>query len=180
VANLSVLQGMILDMVAEGKSPRQIEAVTGVPAAQVHRIANELLDKELNLDTDSKRKLQVYRLEKIIEALWDRVQKHVDRDDVRNLVEVMDRVNDLLALHKERDAEELLRVTQYQSALYIASLKTLIADFRVLTDSGSAASMTDDQWDSWVAQRLELAQATLDANAGELDNTTPRQNQIEA
>lgn len=176
MANLSVLQGMILDMVAEGKSPRQIESVTGVPAAQVHRIANELLDKELNLDTDSKRKLQVYRLEKIIEALWERVQKHVDRDDVRNLIEVMDRVNDLLALHKERDAQELMRITQYQSALYVASLKTLIADFRALTDSGAASKMTDDQWDSWVAQRLELARGTLEANAGEIDNTKAIEN----
>lgn len=171
MGNLSVLQGMVLDLVAEGKSPRQIEAVTGVPAAEVHRMANELLDNELNLDTESKRKLQVYRLEKIIEALWQRVQKHVDRDDVRNLIEVMDRVNDLLALHKERDAEAQLRITQYQSALYIASLRTLVQDFKVLVDTGAAASMTDDQWDGWVAQRLEIAKGTLEANAGQVDNT---------
>jgi len=172
---LSVLQGMILDMVAEGKTPRQIESVLGVPAAEVHRMANELLDSELNLDTESKRKLQVYRLEKIIEALWERVQKHVDRDDVRNLIEVMDRVNDLLALHKERDAQELLRVTQYQSALYIASLKSLVQDFKVLIDSGAASGMTDDQWDDWMAKRLEIARQTLEANAGEVDNTSRRE-----
>lgn len=171
MANLSVLQGAVLDMVAEGKSPRQIEAKLGVPAAEVHRMANELLDNELNLDTESKRKLQVYRLEKIIEALWERVQKHVDRDDVRNLIEVMDRVNDLLALHKERDAQELLRVTQYQSALYLASLRTLLGDFRVLVDTGAAATMTDDQWDSWAAQRLVIAKVTLESNAGQVDNT---------
>src|SRR5690606_18947387 len=132
MSNLSMLQSMILDYVAEGKSPRQIEALLGVPAAEVHRISNELLDKELNLDTESKRRLQVYRLEKVIEALYERVMKHADRDDVRNLIEVMDRINDLLALHKERDAEELLRVTQYQSALYIGSLKTLVNAFKAI------------------------------------------------
>lgn len=171
MANLSVLQGMILDMVAEGKSPRQIESVTGVPAADVHRIANELLERELNLDTESKRKLQVYRLEKIIEALWERVQKHVDRDDVRNLVEVMDRVNDLLALHKERDAQELLRITEHQKALYIGSLKTLVNAFKAIAPN----AMTEEEWDEWAARQLLIAQQTLEVNAGEIDNIAQRQ-----
>lgn len=175
MANLSVLQGIILDMVAEGKSPRQIEAVTGVPAVEVHRIANELLDKELNLDTDSKRKLQVYRLEKIIEALWERVQKHVDRDDVRNLIEVMDRVNDLLALHKERDLSEQLRITEHQKALYIGSLRTLVNAFKAIAPN----AMTEDQWDEWVAKQLEIAKATMTTNAGEIDNTASAPKQVE-
>jgi hypothetical protein len=165
MANLSILQGMVLDMVAEGKSPRQIEQVTGVPAAQVHRIANELLDKELNLDTDSKRKIQVYRLEKIIESLYDRVMKHADRDDVKNLIEVMDRVNDLLALHKERDAAELLRVTEHQKALYIGSLRTLVNAFKMIAPQ----AMTDDEWDEWTVKQLLIAQQSLEVHAGELE-----------
>ena len=162
-----MLQAIILDAVAEGQSPRQIEKLTGVPAAQVHRIANELLDSELNLDTDSKRKLQVYRLEKIIEALWTRVQKHADRDDVKNLIEVMDRVNDLLALHKERDAAELLRVTDYQSALYISSLKTLINAFKAIAPN----AMSEDEWDEWTAKQLEISMITMERNSGQLEIT---------
>lgn len=168
MSNLSLLQSMILDFVAEGKTPRQIESLLGVPAAEVHRISNELLNTELNLDTESKRRLQVYRLEKVIEALYERVMKHADRDDVRNLIEVMDRINDLLALHKERDAEELLRVSQYQSALYIASLKTLINAFKAL----APGVMSDDEWDEWTATQLEIASGTLQANAGQLEVTS--------
>jgi len=167
MATLSVLQGMVLDMTAEGKSPRQIEAITGVPAANVHRMVGELLDKELDLDTDSKRKLQVYRLEKIIESLYQRVMKNADRDDVKNLVEVMDRINSLLALEKERDASELLRVSQYQSSLYIASLKTLVNAFKAIAPQ----AMTDDEWDEWTATQLEIAVATLDRNAGQMELT---------
>lgn len=164
---LSVLQGMVLDMVAEGKSPRQIESVTGVPAAEVHRMTDELLSRELNLDTESKRKLQVYRLEKIIESLYERVMKHADRDDVKNLIEVMDRIDNLLALHKERDAEELLRVTQYQSALYIGSLRTIVNAFKAM----APGLMTDEEWDTWSYQQLEIARQLLTVNAGEVDNT---------
>ena len=154
---------MVLDMTAEGKTPRQVEQVTGVPAAQVHRMVNELLDSELNVDVDSKRKLQVYRLEKIIESLYSRVMKNADRDDVRNLVEVMDRINSLLALEKERDAEELLRVTQYQKTLYIGSLRTLVNAFKAIAPN----AMSPDDWDSWVADRLTVARQTLEANAGQ-------------
>lgn len=167
MANLSMLQAMILDAVAEGKSPRQIEALTGVPAAQVHRMANELLNSELNLDTDSKRKLQVYRLEKIIEALWTRVQRHADRDDVKNLIEVMDRVNDLLALHKERDLAEVLRVTDYQSVLYISSLKTLINAFKAIAPN----AMSEEEWDEWTAKQLEISMVTMERNSGQLEIT---------
>jgi len=165
MTSLSVLQGMVLDLTAEGKSPRQIEAITGVPAAQVHRMVDQLLEKELNLDTDSKRKLQVYRLEKIIEALYQRVMKHADRDDVKNLVEVMDRINSLLALEKERDSAELLRVTDYQAALYIGSLKQLIAAFQLIAPN----QMTTDEWAEWTATQLEIAQSTLERNAGQLE-----------
>lgn len=167
MASLSVLQGMVLDLTAEGKSPRQIEAITGVPAASVHRMVGELLDKELDLDTDSKRKLQVYRLEKIIEALYLRVMKNADRDDVKNLVEVMDRINSLLALEKERDASELLRVSQYQSSLYIASLKTLVNAFKMIAPQ----AMNDDEWDEWTATQLEIAVSTLERNAGQMELT---------
>lgn len=163
--SLSVLQGMILDSVAEGKTPRQIEKLTGVPAAQVHRMANELLDKELDLDTDSKRKLQVYRLEKIIESLYQRVMAHADRDDVKNLIEVMDRVNDLLALHKERDAAEMLRVTEHQKSLYISSLRTLINAFKAIAPN----TMTEEEWDEWAAKQLIISKESLELHVGELE-----------
>ena len=164
---LSVLQGLVLDMTAEGKSPRQIEQVTGVPAVNVHRMVNELLDKELNLDTDSKRKLQVYRLEKIIESLYQRVMRNAQRDDVKNLIEVMDRINSLLALEKERDADELMRVSQYQLSLYKASLLTLINAFKAIAPN----TMTNDEWDEWTASQLEIAAGTLERNAGQMELT---------
>lgn len=157
---MSVLHAKLLDLVAEGKTPRDVEQITGIPAAEVHRIADQLLRTQLNLDTEAKRALQVYRLEKIIESLWSRVQQHADRDDVRNLIEVMDRINDLLALHKEREAEELQRVTQHQSALYISSLRRLLRDIAMM-DVPTFTAMTGDDWDEWAAKILEQAKEDL-------------------
>lgn len=159
---LSILQSVILDGLAEGKSPRQLEAITGVPAAQVYKVGLELLESEVLMDTDSKRKLQLYRLEKIIEALWTRVQQHADRDDVKNLIEVMDRVSALLALNKEVEANEIVRATQYQSALYINSLRTLMDSFKAMLPG----KMTDEQWDEWAGIQLEAAKKQIAGNVG--------------
>ena len=162
MAALSMLQSVILDGLAAGQTPRQLELVTGVPAAQVYKVGLELLESEVLMDTDSKRKLQLYRLEKIIEALWTRVQQHADRDDVKNLIEVMDRVSALLALNKEVEANEIVRATQYQSALYINSLRTLLESFKQMLPG----KMTDEQWEAWAATQLESAKKQIESNVG--------------
>lgn len=162
MAGLSVLQGMVLDALAEGKTPRQIEQLTGVPAAQVYKMGLELLDNEVLLDTESKRKLQLYRFEKIIEALWQKVQNYQDRDDVKNLIEVMDRVNTLLALNKQAEADEILKVTQYQSVLYINALRALVEAFKAL----APGIKTEDEWDAWAMVELTNAKKQLESSKG--------------
>lgn len=160
---LSLLQGMVLDGLAEGKTPRQLEALTGVPAAQVYKLGLELLETEVLLDTESKRKLQLYRLEKIIEALWQRVQANADRDDVKNLIEVMDRVSALLALNKQAETDEVLRISQHQAFIYISSLRVLVNEFKALAPN----IMSEDQWDSWVADKLVIAQKQIESDRGQ-------------
>jgi hypothetical protein len=160
---LSLLQGMVLDGLAEGKTPRQLEALTGVPAAQVYKLGLELLETEVLLDTESKRKLQLYRLEKIIEALWQRVQANADRDDVKNLIEVMDRVSALLALNKQAETDEVLRISQHQAFIYISSLRVLVNEFKAL----APGIMSEDQWDTWVADKLVIAQKQIESDRGQ-------------
>lgn len=162
-SGLSLLQGMVLDGLAEGKTPRQLEALTGVPAAQVYKLGLELLETEVLLDTESKRKLQLYRLEKIIEALWQRVQANADRDDVKNLIEVMDRVSALLALNKQAETDEVLRISQHQAFIYISSLRVLVNEFKAL----APGIMSEDQWDSWVADKLVIAQKQIESDRGQ-------------
>lgn len=101
---LSLMESAALDLLAEGKTPRQISEVMGISAGEAAKLAYDLLDREIITDVEQRRKLQVYRLEKIIEALWQRVMKNADKDDVKNLVDVLDKLNVLLALNKENDA----------------------------------------------------------------------------
>lgn len=154
---LTLIQGQVLDMVAEGKSPRQIAAVTGLSATEAAKMAYDLLDKEIVTDTNQRRKLQVYRLEKIVEALWTRVMNNANKDDVKNLIDVLDKLNILLALNKEQDTELMAKMEQHQLAAYMTALKGILVAFMALNPE----IMTPEQWASWMGERLEEAEATM-------------------
>jgi len=157
VGGLTMLQGMVLDMTAEGKSPRQIAEALGIEPAEAAKMAYDLLDREIVTDTEQRRKLQVYRLEKIVEALWARTMNNADKDDVRNLVEVLDKLNTLLALNKEVDAQQFTIMHQHQFAVYITALQGLIAAFKAIAPN----LMTEEEWAAWTADQLEASKNIL-------------------
>jgi hypothetical protein len=154
---LSLMDGVVLDMVAEGKSPRAISEVLGITPAEAAKMAYDLLDREIVTDTEQRRKLQVYRLEKIVEALWQRTMRNAEKDDVRNLVDVLDKLNVLLALNKEQDANLFTKMHQHQFATYMAALMGLIAAFKSLNPT----LMTEDEWASWAGDQMEIAQKQM-------------------
>lgn len=155
--SLTLMEGVVLDMVAEGKSPRQISETLGIKPHEAAKMAYDLLDREIVTDTEQRRKLQVYRLEKIVEALWQRVMKNADKDDVRNLIEVLDKLSILLALNKEQDAEMQRRMHQHQLAAYLMALQGLIKAFKILAPT----LMTEEQWADWTAQQLEESREVM-------------------
>jgi DNA-binding MarR family transcriptional regulator len=154
---LTMLEGMVLDMTAEGKTPRQIGEALGVTPSEAAKMAYDLLDREIVTDTEQRRKLQVYRLEKIVEALWQRTMQNAHRDDVKNLVDVLDKLNTLLALNKEVDAEVYTRMHQHQFQAYLNALMALIVSFKMLAPD----LMTEDQWAAWAAGQLEESKNLL-------------------
>lgn len=154
---LTLMQGVVLDMVAEGKSPRAIAEVLGIEPREAAKMAYDLLDSEIVTDTEQRRKLQVYRLEKIVEALWTRTMNNANKDDVKNLLEVLGQLNELLALNKEQDAEIYTRMHAHQFQSYMMALVGLVKAFRVLVPQ----LMTPEEWDSWTADQMEEAKKTM-------------------
>lgn len=155
---LSVVQGMVLDMTAAGKSPREIAGVLGIKPAEAAKMAYDLLDSEIITDAESRRKLQVYRLEKLVEALWQRTMDSANALDVKNLREILADLNVLLGLNKEHDAEMMTRMHAHQLQSYITAIKSLIVAFKMVAPN----LMTEEQWSEWAATQLEEAQNTME------------------
>ena len=154
---LSMLEGQVLDLVAAGKSPRQIAEEVGIKPHEASKLAYDLLDKEIVTDIEQQRKLQVYRLQKLIEALWSRTIESGNVDDVRNVREIMADMNTLLALNKEIDEKTMTRMHSHQLAGYMIAIQTLVGAFQMIAPN----AMPADEWPAWTAKQLEAAQAQL-------------------
>lgn len=157
---LSLLEGTVLDMVASGKTPRQIALVLNITPAEASKMAYDLLDREIITDATQRRNLQVYRLEKIVDALWERTMKHADEADVKNLVMVLQQLNELLALNKEADAELMAKMYEHQLAVYMQTINALTMAFRAVAPH---AFETDDEWATFTQDALMKAQEQLEA-----------------
>lgn len=151
---LTVLQGMALDMVASGASPRQIAEALGIKPHEAVKLSYDLLDKEIITDADQARKLQVYRLQKLIEAIWQRTIENGGVDDIRNVRELMADMNVLLALNKEIDEKQHARMHSFQLAGYMVAMQGLIAAFKMIAPT----AMKEEEWPAWAAEQLEVAQ----------------------
>lgn len=154
---LTLMEGMALDMMAEGKTPRQIGEALGITAGEAAKMAYNLLDREIMTDAEQRRKLQVYRLEKLIEALWQRVMKHADKDDVKNVIDILDKLNVLLALNKENDAALEARMHAYQMEAYMRVVMHMLNKFM----EKAPGLMQPEEWQQFMAETLEEARGTL-------------------
>jgi hypothetical protein len=154
---LSLLETQALDMLAEGKTARQIGDVLGISPGEAAKLAYNLLDREIITDVEQRRKLQVYRLEKIVEALYQRVMKNDEKDYVRNLVDVLDKLNVLLGLNKEYDMQLEVKMHAHQLEGYLQATMFLLKKFMELAPN----LMTAEQWQAWTADSLEEARALM-------------------
>jgi len=153
----SIMDGMILDLVAKGRSPRAIAQELGITPAEATKRAYELLDSEIVTDTEQRRKLNVYRLEKVVESLWDRVQREGNKDDVKNMRELLADLSVLQGLNKEQDEQMLLQIQGHQFNAYMSALVGLVNSFRMLAPD----LMSPDEWQAWGAEQLQVAKERM-------------------
>jgi hypothetical protein len=153
----SLMDGMILDMVAGGKTPRDIAAKLGITAQEATKKAYELLDSEIVTDPDQRRKLNVYRLERLVDALWKRTTEAAEKDDIKNLREILNDLSVLQGLNKEQDEAMLMAIQTHQFNAYMGALIGLVNSFRMLAPD----LMTPDQWQAWGAEQLESAKQKM-------------------
>lgn len=154
---LTMLEGQALEMLAAGTSAREIAERLGIKPHEALKLSYDLLDREIVTDIEQQRKLQVYRLQRLIEALWSRTIENGGVDDVRNVRELMADMNVLLALNKEIDEKQQTRMHSFQLAGYMVALQGLIAAFRVIAPN----AMKEEEWPSWTAEQLEAAQSQM-------------------
>jgi hypothetical protein len=164
----SLAQGMV-DLAARGMTLVQISAKVGLDVPVIHeRMAKYLEDQATSMSVVQMRMLQLRRLERILDAIDDQVMGGdllTQGRNVKNLIETIREITDLMDLKKDRLRDEQVRLTQAQTALVLRSLgvpqTVLLAE---LLSAWIAEERADEFREYWNTRFPELAAQGVEEN----------------
>lgn len=120
------LAQVMVDLTAQGLTLAQVAAKVGLPEAVCHsRMSAYLENLATSMSVVEMRMLQLRRLEHIIGALWDQVMAGdvlTQGRNVKNLIDVINQITELMDLKKDRLRDEQVRLTQAQTMLFLRGL----------------------------------------------------------
>jgi len=116
----------LVDMSAQGMTLAQIAAKVGMTEAACHERMTSWLEKQAtSMSVSQMRMLQLRRMEHIIGALWDQVMSGdlmTQGRNVKNMIDVIREITELMDLKKDRLRDEQVRLTQAQTQLVLAAV----------------------------------------------------------
>ena len=128
MAHDSLAQVMV-DYAAQGMTLAQIAARVGMDIEVVHeRMTAYLENQATSMSVVQMRMLQLNRLERVIGALWDQVMAGdllTQGRNVKNMIETIREITELMDLKKDRLRDEQVRLTQAQTQLVTASIEAI-------------------------------------------------------
>lgn len=128
MAHDSLAQVMV-EYAAQGMTLAQIAARTGMEIEAVHeRMTSYLENQATSMSVTQMRMLQLNRLERIIGALWEQVMAGdlaTQGRNVKNMIETIREITELMDLKKDRLRDEQVRLTQAQTQLVTASIDVI-------------------------------------------------------
>lgn len=123
---------------------------------QVFREVQDYLQRSKELSELEYRRMQLRRLEKMIDALWDLAIEHKDLDHLDTLLKVLKEISKTLGLYQQKTVTEIRVVEEKQTTLIVNYVDAVAATLmhRVLdtVTAKGARSKIEEQWDEWVAE----------------------------
>lgn len=123
------LAQVMVDYASQGMTLAQIAAKVGMEIEDVHERMNSYLENQAtSMSVVQMRMLQLNRLERVIQALWDQVMAGdlgTQGRNVKNMIETIREITELMDLKKDRLRDEQVRLTQAQTQLVTASIDAI-------------------------------------------------------
>ncbi|MFB7858809.1 hypothetical protein [Rhodococcus qingshengii] len=120
------LAQVMVDLTAQGMTLAQVSARVELPIEVCHaRMTSYLEDLSTEMSVVQMRMIQLRRLEHVINALWDEVMTGDYRTqgrNVKNLIDTINSITELMDLKKDRLRDEQIRMTQAQTLLVMRAL----------------------------------------------------------
>lgn len=166
----SLAQAMV-DMSAQGMTLAQVAARVGLPEEACHRrMTAHLEDMSTSMSVVQMRMIQLRRMEHIISALWDQVMVHGDLltqgRNVKNLIDVIREITELMDLRKDRLRDEQVRLTQAQTQMVLAAVDSVRLGMLEKVVELVGEERREEVVAMWHGSFSDLAASAVEENAG--------------
>lgn len=145
---------LLVELRDRGNSWEEISDRFKIPADEVYQRYMAYVSKNAVSDSEY-RKIQLDRLEKIIDALWDMAIAQKSLDHIETLLKVLEQTNKLLGLNKQKAITEINVIDARQQTLVINYLDAVTDTLKSKVINTVTAAKTrneiEGKWDEWVA-----------------------------
>lgn len=123
----SVLDDVLLKAAADGRSPMEMERISGIPAAQAVQHVKQLLDSRDVWTEHQQRQLLLSELHQLKDSLRDQALKAGDIDSARLLLKSLEVIGKRLDSQKLELDENVIKLSNYQQSILIRAMDTALS-----------------------------------------------------
>lgn len=163
---LDSLAQALVDMSAQGMTLAQIAAQTGLAPEVCHmRMTRHLEMVASSMSVVQMRMLQLRRMEHIIGALWDQVMSgdlSTQGRNVKNVIDVIREITELMDLKKDRLRDEQVRLTQAQTQMVLSAVDAVRVEMLAKVMEMVGPDRREELEQMWHGTFAELAATAIE------------------
>jgi hypothetical protein len=118
----SVLDDVLLKAAADGRSPIEMERISGIPAAQAVQHVKQLLDSRDVWTEHQQRQLLLSELHELKDSLRDQALKAGDIDSARLLLKSLEIIGKRLDSQQQTLDENVIKLSEYQQSVLLRAM----------------------------------------------------------
>lgn len=122
----TVLDDILLKAAADGRSPQEMERISGIPAAQAVQHVKALLDSRDVWSEHQQRQLLLNELHELKDSLRAQALKAGDLDSARLLLKTLETIGKRLDAQQATIDENTLKLTEYQQSILLRAMDSAL------------------------------------------------------
>ena len=122
----TILDDILLKAAADGRSPQEMERISGIPAAQAVQHVKALLDSRDVWSEHQQRQLLLSELHQLKDSLRDQALKAKDLDSARLLLKSLEVIGKRLDSQQQTLDENVLKLSSYQQSVLLRAMDSAL------------------------------------------------------
>ena len=122
----TILDDILLKAAADGRSPQEMERISGIPAAQAVQHVKALLDSRDVWTEHQQRQLLLSELHQLKDSLRDQALKAKDLDSARLLLKSLEVIGKRLDAQQQTLDENVIKLSTYQQTVLMRAMDSAL------------------------------------------------------